>query len=155
MTPPELRIAVVDDQNDVCDLLDLAFKREFPEIVIGTYTDPKKFLEEYPRELFPVVLLDFDLGDMSASDVVNTIEEINPEVIIIIMTGYIDNDSDICIAKPFRHLHRVVGKIIARVESYRSDPDWGCKLDAVLIGLGIKVNNIKNGGGFLSARKQQ
>ena len=53
--------SVLDDNKDICSLIEQKFKKELPSASIITYNDVNKFLAEYKEKKYPVVLMDFDL----------------------------------------------------------------------------------------------
>ena len=82
------RILIIDDDMDMCQLLSHFLQRKGFET--DTAHTGNKGLAKFSENKFDVVLCDFRLGDMDGRKVLQKIKEINPEVVVIIITGYSD-----------------------------------------------------------------
>lgn len=82
------KILVVDDDLDMCNLLSHFLKRKGFEA--ETATNGNKGIAKFRENHFDVVLCDFRLGDKDGKEVLQEIKKINPETIVIIVTGYSD-----------------------------------------------------------------
>jgi two-component system response regulator HydG len=82
------KILVVDDDIDICLLLSrFLTKKDFE---VATTHSGKKALEMLKATAFDLVLCDFRLGDMDGLEVLKKAKELNPEIKIVIITGYSD-----------------------------------------------------------------
>lgn len=82
------RILIIDDDPDMCVLLGkfLVKKGYEAESAHSAGKGIAKFLEGK----YDIVLCDYRLGDKDGKDVLQKIKEINPQTIVIIITGYSD-----------------------------------------------------------------
>ena len=82
------RILIIDDDLDMCLLLTrfLVKKGYEAEAAHNASKGLAKFAEGY----YDIVLCDFRLGDKDGKDVLLKIKELNPQTIVIIITGYSD-----------------------------------------------------------------
>jgi two-component system, NtrC family, response regulator HydG len=82
------RILIIDDDMDMCALLGRFLQRN------GFETDAAhtghKGIAKFNEQKFDIVLCDFRLGDKDGKDVLQEIKAINPQTIVIIITGYSD-----------------------------------------------------------------
>lgn len=82
------RILIIDDDMDMCQLLGHFLQRKGFET--ETAHTGNKGLAKFGESKFDVVLCDFRLGDMDGRKVLQKVKEINPGVVVIIITGYSD-----------------------------------------------------------------
>jgi two-component system, NtrC family, response regulator HydG len=82
------RILIIDDDMDMCQLLSHFLKRKGFET--DTAHTGNKGLTKFNESKFDVVLCDFRLGDMDGRKVLEKVKAINPNVVVIIITGYSD-----------------------------------------------------------------
>ncbi len=82
------KILIIDDDVDMCLLLERFFTRNGFEVKI-THSG-KRGLEELERNPPNVVLCDFRLGDTDGKELLIKIKQINLSVQVIIITGYSD-----------------------------------------------------------------
>jgi two-component system response regulator HydG len=82
------KILIIDDDLDMCTLLSrfLGKKGYF----VDSAHSASKGIAKVAEGSFDIVLCDFRLGDKDGKDVLLKIKEINPETIVIIITGYSD-----------------------------------------------------------------
>ena len=80
------KILIIDDDMDMCLLLERFFKRNQFEVKL-THSG-KKGLEELERNPPDAILCDFRLGDTDGKELLIQIKQINPDVPVIIITGY-------------------------------------------------------------------
>lgn len=82
------RILIIDDDMDMCSLLSRFLQRN------GFETDAAhtghKGIARFTEQKFDIVLCDFRLGDKDGKDVLQEIKSVNPQTIVIIITGYSD-----------------------------------------------------------------
>ena len=82
------KILVVDDDVDICTLLSRYLaKKGFDAATAHTGSQALDLLK---KNKFDLVLCDFRLGDLDGSEVLTKIKELNPEMPVIIITGYSD-----------------------------------------------------------------
>lgn len=82
------RILIIDDDIDMCQLLSHFLKRKGFET--DTANSGNKGLLKFKEAAFDAVLCDFRLGDWDGRKVLEELKKINPDVIVIIITGYSD-----------------------------------------------------------------
>ena len=82
------QILIIDDDMDMCNLLGRFLNRK------GFETDTAftggKGLVKFREKKYDVVLSDFRLGDMDGREVLAELKKINPDAVVIIITGYSD-----------------------------------------------------------------
>jgi len=126
-------LAVVDNNESVRKVVKKFFYDDEPNVDVSTYDDADMFLETYKYTRESVVLLDFDTLNGNAIKIIYGVEKINPDVIILLMTEQNDEDTDICISKPFKNINNFTNNIIDRVAKLSSDAlKRGLKLDFVV-----------------------
>lgn len=82
------KILIIDDDPDICLLLQRFLKRhDFEVVAVNSGTSGMAALE---KEAFDVVLTDFRLGDMEGSEVLQSIKAQSPTLPVIVITGYSD-----------------------------------------------------------------
>jgi len=82
------RILIIDDDLDMCLLLTrFLIKKGYEAEAAHSAT---KGLAKFAEGNFDIVLCDFRLGDKDGKDVLLKIKEMNPQTIVIIITGYSD-----------------------------------------------------------------
>jgi two-component system, NtrC family, response regulator HydG len=82
------RILIIDDDMDMCQLLSHFLQRKGYETDMA-YTGSKG-LAKFSEKKADVVLCDFRLGDMDGRKVLQKIMTIDPQTVVIIITGYSD-----------------------------------------------------------------
>ncbi len=80
------KLLIIDDDLDMCLLLERFFTRHQFEVKL-THSG-KKALEELERSSPDAILCDFRLGDTDGKELLIQIKQINPDVPVIIITGY-------------------------------------------------------------------
>lgn len=81
-------ILVIDDDVDICTLLNRFLSKN--GFNVTTAYSGKSALESIINQVPDIVLCDFRLEDMNGSDLLEKIKQNNPQVPVIIMTGYSD-----------------------------------------------------------------
>ncbi len=82
------KILVVDDDNDMCLLLNRFLSRHGFEVIgINSGTAATAWLQKDKPDL---ILTDFRLDDMTGADLLAKAKELHPQVPVIIITGYSD-----------------------------------------------------------------
>ncbi|MBS1598684.1 MAG: sigma-54-dependent Fis family transcriptional regulator [Bacteroidetes bacterium] len=82
------RILIIDDDIDMCSLLSRFLQRKGFET--DTAHNGNKGIAKFKENNFDIILCDFRLGDKEGRDVLRDIKAINPQTIVIIITGYSD-----------------------------------------------------------------
>ncbi len=82
------KILIIDDDINICQLLDRFFKRKNHECIF--FTSGKKALDYLRENTADIVFCDFRLPDADGKELLLTIKEINTDIQVIIITGYSD-----------------------------------------------------------------
>jgi two-component system, NtrC family, response regulator HydG len=82
------KILIIDDDINICQLLDKFFKRKNHESAY--FTSGKKAIEYLKENTADIVFCDFRLPDADGKVILQNIKEINQETQVIIITGYSD-----------------------------------------------------------------
>ncbi|MBA2250495.1 MAG: sigma-54-dependent Fis family transcriptional regulator [Chitinophagaceae bacterium] len=82
------RILIIDDDLDMCVLLSKFLAKRGYEADVAH--NASKGIAKFNEGVYDIVLCDYRLGDRDGKDVLQKIIEINPETIVIIITGYSD-----------------------------------------------------------------
>lgn len=83
-------VLVVDDDEKLQDLFKIFLKKiGFSRVVVGTVREAISALE---KQRFDLLFLDLKLPDGPADDVYDTAKELDPELPIVIITGYPDSE---------------------------------------------------------------
>ena len=87
----DIRILVVDDDQDSCDLVERILKKDGYRVV--TLTDGRKVEEELRKNDIHLAIIDLKMPEVSGLDVVQTIRHHDSDCAVILMTGYATLDS--------------------------------------------------------------
>ncbi len=87
----QIRILVVDDEQDNCDYLRLLLSKEGYEV--GTLTDPTRTIEELKKADYHLVILDMMMPQMSGTQVLEAIRKVDSDVAVIVSTAYPNVDT--------------------------------------------------------------
>ena len=82
------KILVIDDDNDMCLLLNRFLSRHGYEV--AGINSGKAAIEWMKKSTPDLVLCDFRLEDMTGADLLNKVNEMHPDTPVIIITGYSD-----------------------------------------------------------------
>ena len=82
------KILIIDDDTDICQLLDRFLKRKGHDT--SYVTSGKKALTYLKENEADVVFCDFRLPDTDGKELLLSIKELNPKTQVIIITGYSD-----------------------------------------------------------------
>lgn len=82
------KILIIDDDVDICQLLERFLKRKEHEAVFCT--TGKKAVEIMQKEKFELVFCDYRLPDSDGKEMLQKIKALNPQTNVIIITGYSD-----------------------------------------------------------------
>ncbi|TMI86109.1 MAG: sigma-54-dependent Fis family transcriptional regulator [Bacteroidetes bacterium] len=91
------RVLIIDDDMDMCTLLSRFLSRNGYETEVA-YSG-QKGLAKFEEENFDAVLCDFRLGNMDGKEVLMSVKKINPDAIVLIITGYSDIKTAIDVIK--------------------------------------------------------
>jgi len=114
------RIAIVDDEKDILEVLEKFLKRD-KEFEIDTFQNPVSALDKVQAGNYDLVLLDIMMPQMDGIDFLIKTKERNPNIKVIMMTAYSTLDRTIqCnkfgaedyVTKPFVSLRDVENKIL-------------------------------------------
>jgi len=86
--PPLPNILIVDDEPDLLSGLKRSFAKRLPEINVLIAAGGTEALEMIRHEDISLILMDIMMGDMNGLEVLDNIHSIDPELTIIMMTGY-------------------------------------------------------------------
>jgi len=78
-------ILIIDDEAGICASLNLALKNDYNVVTFNSTQQALKLIE---NQNFNVVLLDLKVGTESGLNVLRKIKEIDPNVVVIMMTAY-------------------------------------------------------------------
>lgn len=132
------RILIVDDEKEICwTLLHLLEKNEFEGLAVH---DGPSALQKILTYLPDVVLLDFRLPGMDGLEVLKTVKKLDPDLPVIMITGYADVRGAVelmkagaydYLAKPFEHpeivsiVHKAVSEKQCRCKSKNLSSQFG------------------------------
>ncbi len=91
------RILVIDDDLDMCLLLEKFFARKGYEV--ESAHSGAKGIAKFKEGKFDIVLCDYRLGDKEGKDVLIEIKAHSPETIVLIITGYSDIKTAVDVVK--------------------------------------------------------
>ncbi|MCE5249368.1 response regulator [bacterium] len=81
-----MNILVIDDDIRSLEIMSFAF--DLLGLPHQAFSDPREAVEAYKRGNFDVVVSDFSMPEMTGLDVFRTVKEHDPQVKVIILTGY-------------------------------------------------------------------
>ena len=108
-TAKGLSVLVVDDEEEICNILDKYFSRVGH--MVKAVSNGAEAIEMAKREDFDLVICDLTMPDVTGHDIVNALNELDKVPKIVISTGSIDDYSsaevnalktDFIINKPFK-----------------------------------------------------
>ena len=82
------KLLIIDDDQDICLLLSKFLDKKGFKTSVANKGD--EAVERLKKESFDLVLLDYKLPDTNGLDMLQRIKILNPETIVIIITGYSD-----------------------------------------------------------------
>jgi len=85
------KILIVDDESFICENLERILKEEQYHTVIAQ--EGRSALRALEEESIDLVFLDLKLPDISGLEVLKKIKEMDPDLLVIIMTGYASVES--------------------------------------------------------------
>jgi DNA-binding NtrC family response regulator len=93
----KIRILVVDDEQDNCDYLKILLSKEGFDVT--TTTDPTQCAALLKKTDFHLVILDMMMPQMSGTEVLDQIRELDSDIAVIIATAYPTVDSAVASLK--------------------------------------------------------
>jgi DNA-binding NtrC family response regulator len=87
----QIRILVVDDEQDNCDYLKLLLAREGYEV--ETCTDPTRCVDMLKAQDYHLIVLDMMMPQMSGTDVLEAVRKADSDVAVIVATAYPNVDT--------------------------------------------------------------
>ena len=112
-------IAIIDDENDILDVLQ-KFLSRFNDLNIDTFNNPIDGLAKVQNGNYDLLLLDIMMPQMDGIELLKKLKEINPNIVVIMMTAYTTLERTIeahkygaknYLTKPFKSLQEVKEKI--------------------------------------------
>src|SRR5438445_3813853 len=128
------RILIIDDDMDMCNLLGRFLGKKGFETEAAH--NGNKGIAKFKESKFDVVLCDFRLGDKEGREVLKEIKQIDPQAIVIIITGYSDIKTavDVIKAGAFDYITKPlipeeVLNVIGRALQHQSDTGTGTGME--------------------------
>ena len=87
-SPPLTKILLVDDEPDLLSGLKRSFAKRLPDIEVVTTAGGNEALNLLEQQEVALVLMNIMMGDMNGLEVLDRIRSIEPELTVIMMTGY-------------------------------------------------------------------
>lgn len=78
-------ILIIDDEPSICASLSLALKNDYQ---VRTFNSAQPALEIIEKQSFAVTLLDLKIGSENGLSVLKKIKELDPNIVVIMMTAY-------------------------------------------------------------------
>jgi len=108
MIQGEFHVLVVDDEKNICDLLQQAM--EHAGCSVQTACDGRQAVELVKKSRFDAIFLDIKMPGMNGVEVLKRLRETQPEAAFVMITGYatselvdesLSSGAFICLSKPF------------------------------------------------------
>jgi len=93
----QIRILVVDDEQDNCDYLRIVLTKEGYEVT--TCTDPTQAVDILRASDYHLVILDMMMPQMSGTEVLELIRKVDSDVAVIVATAYPSVDTAVSALK--------------------------------------------------------
>jgi DNA-binding NtrC family response regulator len=123
------KILIVDDEPFICDNLERILKEEHYNTVVAQ--EGQAALEALGEKLIDLVLLDLKLPDIPGLEVLRKIKEVDPDLLVIIITGYASVESAVealrmgaydYIKKPFKaDVIKLIVKLALEAQSLKRE----------------------------------
>ena len=113
------KIAIVDDENDILEVLEVFLSRS-GNFQVTTFNNPINGLSAVQAGGYDLVLLDIMMPHMDGIEFLKKVKETNPEVEVVMMTAFTTLERTIeahkygaknYLTKPFESLKKVQEKI--------------------------------------------
>ena len=134
LTESNERLLIIDDEVNLCKGCQRIFEDE--GYTMETAYSGREGLNRAAKEMFDAIIVDLKMPDMSGIDVIKSLKVNQPEVPVIMITGYasvptaveaMKSGADDYIPKPFEPdeiigvVNRALGKVSRRIENLRKD----------------------------------
>jgi CheY-like chemotaxis protein len=117
----EVRILVMDDDDQVCDVVRAALAPQ--NFVVDTISDPRNMEAQLKTRSYHVIILDYFIPPLQSEDILGWIRDHQPDASIIVVTAYPSTESAVnCLrartydylTKPFQvgNLQRIVTRCL-------------------------------------------
>lgn len=127
----QIRVLVVDDEQDICDMLRMLLSREGYEVT--TCTEPTKVMDILHASDFHLVILDIAMPEKSGIQVLEDIRKEDSDIAVIMATGTATVDNAVAalklqvsdyVQKPFKAetFLQAVSNALAK-KGYSKDPE--------------------------------
>ncbi len=87
----DTRVLIIDDEDFICENLQRILKEEGYESIVSRTA--KEALEIVKSTSVDLVLLDLNLPDMPGLEVLRTLKKEDPDILVVIITGYASVES--------------------------------------------------------------
>ena len=136
------RIALIDDDDIIIDLIKCDFKRNYPEVHIETFSDPESFLLKHEIYPFDIIVTDYQMPGMVGTELILQAWSINSDTVPIIYTAYSPNGSgweeaELLMIKGEEHSSSCPGKSIAEEIMIRAKNIARCDPISVSLKVGM------------------
>jgi DNA-binding response OmpR family regulator len=82
----QIRILVVDDEQDNCDYLKLVLEKEGYQV--DALTDPTQTVDQLRKQDYHLIVLDMMMPRMNGTDVLQQIRKVDSDVAVVVATAY-------------------------------------------------------------------
>ena len=79
-------LLVVDDQKSICEMLEIAFRKEGHRVEIATTGEQAK--KKLSAQIFDVVVSDIRIPDLSGMELLEFVRDVGPDTLFILMTAF-------------------------------------------------------------------
>lgn len=83
-------VLILDDDEDFNSLLTDIFEQA--DYVVTSLTDPVEAVEVFTNTDYDLVVTDYKMPDMTGAEFMKAIKKIKPEVPVVMVSGYLEND---------------------------------------------------------------
>jgi DNA-binding NtrC family response regulator len=150
------RVLLVDDERDALDAGRQALQRD--RYVVDTASTPSDALERIRRHSFDAAILDLKMPEMSGVDLLRLIRKIDPDIAVIMVTGYATIETAVAamkegaadyLQKPFTpdDLRLSLRRALERQELVRENRELrerlGGRADSSMVGEGPKLREVR------------
>jgi len=91
MQKQDIKILVIDDDRDICDVLKKTLVHDGYKV--KTITKPKNALRDVKKNTYHLIILDLKMPEISGEDLLRDIRKVNSDISVIILTAFPSVDS--------------------------------------------------------------